>query len=413
MNHHRSFIVQSQVVYHRRRSTMRQFNLLVTVALCSAGLACSEDQPPTGNAMPMDEGMVDGATEMGPDANAMDASMDAAVDAQTPDSPCIIVGPNCEPGPPHNDVVGMVCANDGSDEEGYCTIDGMGTMVCARSANGGPCQSGQNQPTPVDAGTTPPPFDPGDGSLNIRAIDSNDPLAQFFAREMIVFGIRLVASANVPDEKLSHAGHIMAEYLDNDEDGEADDPPVIEAMQNRRAILVMFGTADELENSGIFDADIINQYWGQDLYADETAQPGRFDASLEEVLHLITTAGYEQVYPEAFGSQPGSLLTEAMDLARGGQFMSVPERYPEEAWYHYDDRTCDYRCMAVEYFYWALTTLLGAQDLPQRCAEIRVEWEPCTAEALEMVDPAIYALLTDPQYRLPTRLPDGRYEPGQ
>ena len=98
-----------------------------------------------------------------------------------------------------------------------------------------------------------------------------------------------------------------------------------------------------------------------------------------------------------------------MDLARGGRFNAVPDRYPEGAWYHYDDRTCDYRCMATEYFYWALTTLLGAQDAPERCAEIAREWEPCTAAQLEMRDPAVHRLLTDPQYKLPTVRPDGVY----
>ena len=326
---------------------------------------------------------------------------------------CIRVGPNCEPGPPHNDVVGMVCAHDGTDEEGYCTVDNAGQMICARSEFGGPCP-GSGIPTPnPDGGVEPAPTPvvPGDGNLNIEPMDTDDPLSAFFDREINVFGIRLVASSTVPNDKLSHAAHIMAEYLDNDEDGDVDDPPVVAAMRNRRAILVMFDSFNELKNSGIFESSAIEGYWGQDLYADETAQPGRFDASLEEVLHLITTAGYEQVYPEAFGSLPGTLLTDAMDMARGGRFNQVPSAYPEEAWYHYDDQTCDYRCMAVEYFYWALTTLLGAQSPPQRCAEIQVEWELCTAESLALRDPAVHALLADPQYRLPTRLPDGQYRP--
>ena len=178
-----------------------------------------------------------------------------------------------------------------------------------------------------------------------------------------------MASSTVPNDKLSHAAHIMAEYLDNDEDGDVDDPPVVGHAKSP-AILVMFDSFNELENSGIFESTAIEGYWGQDLYADETAQPGRFDASLEEVLHLITTAGYEQVYPEAFGSLPGTLLTDAMDLARGGRFNQVPSAYPEEAWYHYDDQTCDYRCMAVEYFYWALTIYRSAES-PQRCLKFR------------------------------------------
>ena len=144
---------------------------------------------------------------------------------------------------------------------------------------------------------------------------------------------------------------------------------------------------------------------------DPSTKRDRFDAALEEVLHLITTAGYAQVYPAAFGAQAGTLLTDAMDLARGGRFQRIPNPYPEGAWYHYDDATCDYRCMAVEYFYWALTTLLGAQAEPARCREINREWTLCTAMALEEGDPAVHALLTDPQYHLPTRLPDGRYAP--
>ena len=65
--------------------------------------------------------------------------------------------------------------------------------------------------------------------------------------------------------------------------------------------------------------------------------------------------------------------------------------------------------MAVEYFYWALTTKLGAQADPTRCAEIAIEWELCTPEALENGDPAITAILEDSTYKLPTVLPNGIY----
>jgi hypothetical protein len=92
------------------------------------------------------------------------------------------------------------------------------------------------------------------------------------------------------------------------------------------------------------------------------AQGRDFDASIEEVLHLITH-GYVNLYPDRF-SHRSSDLTRAMDVARGGQFRSIPRRYPEGAWYTYDDETCEYECMAVEYFYWALTSILGGQDFP-------------------------------------------------
>ena len=66
--------------------------------------------------------------------------------------------------------------------------------------------------------------------------------------------------------------------------------------------------------------------------------------------------------------------------------------------------------MAIEYHYWAITSLLGAQADPASVAkDISIEWKPCTPELLETMDPAVFALLTDPQYRIPTVLPDGSY----
>ena len=45
-----------------------------------------------------------------------------------------------------------------------------------------------------------------------------------------------------------------------------------------------------------------------------------------------------------------------------------------------------------------------------RCDEIAREWEPCTAEQLREVAPEIVELLTDPQWKLPTELPNGSYQ---
>ena len=65
---------------------------------------------------------------------------------------------------------------------------------------------------------------------------------------------------------------------------------------------------------------------GQSLYDVETNPGGRgFDASLEEVLHLITEYGYAHTYPKELGD-PSSLLAKAMDKARGGKFKKVSTR---------------------------------------------------------------------------------------
>ncbi len=96
-----------------------------------------------------------------------------------------------------------------------------------------------------------------------------------------------------------------------------------------------------------------------------------------------------------------------MDIARGGHFESVPSSYPAGAWYSYDDQTCDYECMAAEYIYWALTSILGAQE--NRLDEIGHEWKLNTESKVRLTDKAIYELLRDPQYKFPTILPDARY----
>jgi len=152
----------------------------------------------------------------------------------------------------------------------------------------------------------------------------------------------------------------------------------------------------------------IDSYAIQSLFGEETNPGGgNFDASLEEVLHLITQHGYAETYPDIFGEVTGSSIANAMDTARGGRHETIPESYPEAAWYHYDDETCDYACQITEYFYWSLTTLLGAQS--SRSEEIEDEWELSTVEQLQDTDSTVYTLLTDSQYSLPTTLPDTSY----
>ena len=98
-----------------------------------------------------------------------------------------------------------------------------------------------------------------------------------------------------------------------------------------------------------------------------------------------------------------------MDEARGGYFKNVPNPYPSSAWYTYDDKTCNYSCQITEYTYWALTSILGAQEYPGRLEEIQHEWRFNTKEKVKNGDQLVYSLLTDPEFKFPTNLPDGRY----
>ena len=249
--------------------------------------------------------------------------------------------------------------------------------------------------------------------FSIGSISSDAPngVSQLFSKETEVFGIKIYATSTTLDSDVKHAAKIMAEYLDNDENGVADDSAVITSMINSKATLVMF--KDELEQDSsdlsVLASSGLN---AQNLFGEETipngAASGQFDASLEEILHLITDYGYVKVYPTAF-SLTTSLLTEAMDIARGGNFQTIPNSYPAGAWYTYYDETSDYATQATEYLYWGLTSILGGQSFTGRLDAIKNEWTLNTSAKVQSTDAKLYSLLTDTQYKLPTVLPNGEY----
>ncbi len=248
------------------------------------------------------------------------------------------------------------------------------------------------------------PIDPGNDP-NFTIIANSDDGYGMYNRKVEVFGISIYAHRKVGDSKLLHTANILAQYLDNDENGIVDNPLVVSKIIENNASIGMKKSSSSWvrtpENA-------------QDLYDSEclpvwhtNGQTGQFDATLEEVLHVITHSGYADVYPNQLGEMQGSDLCKAMDIARGGYYEDIPNNYPSTAWYTYDDNTCEYGCQATEYIYWALTSLLGAQI--NRLDEIEHEWKLNTADLVQNNDTSIYAILTDTVFKFPTTLPDGTY----
>ena len=244
-------------------------------------------------------------------------------------------------------------------------------------------------------------------------VENKQGLEAVFPKHTSVFGIPVRATQQVPNEKIQHAAKIMAEYLDNNDDGLVDNQQVLDILLENKATLVMAKDETELNSLQGKVGDDVDMDSLQDLQANEThpngAANGVFDGSLEEVLHLITHIGYAKVYPEVFAEKHDSLIADAMDKARGGRFDKVPASYPEQAWYTYDDETCDYSCMVTEYTYWALTSILGGQEFAGRLEEIQQEWKLNTNEKVRLGDPDAYNILTNQAYLLPSKLPDGTY----
>jgi hypothetical protein len=241
-----------------------------------------------------------------------------------------------------------------------------------------------------------------------------------FTKCVEVFGLRVLATDSVPDAKVLHTANVLAEYLDNDENGTVDQPEVLAKLlgesDSEIATMVLFESESEQESfSDSFETLMRILTRSQNLFADEIFENGSTgndrDATLEEVLHLVTDLGWDEAFPDVWGERKGSSVANAMDLARGGYFENVPAQYPESAWYSYYDETSDYPTQITEYVYWATTTYLGAQNWEGRNhSNYTDEWTPYTKDMLAQTDPTIVSLMTSDAYHFPVmKLPDGNY----
>ena len=245
----------------------------------------------------------------------------------------------------------------------------------------------------------------------------NHPAFGIFSKYVNVLGcIHIYAESNISDEKVLHVASIAAELLDNNEDGTVDDLLIEASLTELNTIMPVFQSENGNSIDTFFDNLGDDGCTGAVLFRNEIDpnQPGHWgsDATVEEVLHTINSCGHVEVYPSLYALEPNSsYLTAAMDIARGGQFITMPNSYPDEAWYHYDDWTCEYDCMAMEYLYWCIVTYMGILSDAQTCAGISNEWEPCTPELFESTDTLMFNLVNDTENMLPQLAPDGNYCP--
>ena len=263
--------------------------------------------------------------------------------------------------------------------------------------------------------------------FEIEENNSGIQALNLFPKYINVFDcIHIYAEESVSDSKVLHAAAIAAELLDNDEDGVIDDINVQEVLLTKQTIMPLFAYEGSDAEEMLFDnfEFLVKEYnycAGAVLYNDEIdpSNPGFLlnDASVEEILHTINGCSHVEIYPDIFGLEPNSSqMSDAMDIARGDQFLSIPQNYPEEAWYHYDDWTCDYQCMAMEYLYWCIVANMGLLDNPLGqnmiiCNEIYNEWELCTQEDFQNTDVLMYSIITNPDLKIPQLAPDGNYCP--
>ena len=235
------------------------------------------------------------------------------------------------------------------------------------------------------------------------ASDNEEIIKSFFPKQVDVFGVKILALEKTSDKSINKAKSILSQWLDNDNDGKADNQLVVNNLLKNNCAMAMGKSIRKIDS--VLDNKLekkgIGKKQTEGMFALASKEPNI--AYLEEILHLITDCGYAYAYPEIFGEYKGTKIALAMDKARGGYFEKIPKRYPKGAWYTYDDKSCDYSCMVTEYFYWSLTSYLGAHK--NRYEEISEEWKLNSKEKMKK-DKLMVGLITNPEYKIPKKLPN-------
>ena len=195
--------------------------------------------------------------------------------------------------------------------------------------------------------------DPGLGLLERERAALRDA---GMTRVAMPFGVLLAADAGMPPAYVVEAAAILAEMMDQDLDGVADDPVVAAALAGRDvAWLAMPMDPERWEEEQLprlmedLGYDIIIPEWWMEVSGPEPDRRGRA-VMVEEIHHFMTQFGFSTVYPDVFGVKDwSSVLGRETDRARC-TFWQHPENdcpgSPAEIPGDCTDPSCD----AVEFY---------------------------------------------------------------
>ena len=217
----------------------------------------------------------------------------------------------------------------------------------------------------------------------------------FKSPENNLFNLNVCGDKNVSDMKLQHASLVLTNIIDYNKDGLPDNKFVLKELIDVGATFLVISSekyAEKYLNASDNEAFTI-------VFEDEIITQGiEFDPTLEEALHLITQFGFVSVYPLDFGENKFSKISEYMNIARGGYFKRVPNKYPSSAFYTYYDKTCDYACQITEFTYWVITSLRNQQSGAERKKEIKNEWKLYDRKKIEKDFPELLAFFSNPKF---------------
>ena len=279
-----------------------------------------------------------------------------------------------------------------------------------------------------------------------------------------VFGVTVCLTNkawNKGRDKVDHIAQVLAQLIDNDADGVADDPNVVKYMAASQMFMftpysesdadsasypshqggqmtglfeAQLNCCDTPSNRGASDTDRATWIAAIDNTPGETSCNPNRDATVEEVHHLIGEAA-SRVYPSIWKTDSTSEAGKSILSLNGdcGWGHSNDWKNPGGAnsqctgTYAYDDPTCDEECIIMEGIYWSSISWIGGLYTTSRANMAANEWlmtVPDTgmtplpsndknSATLQEGAPALYQLISDTTSEghkwLPSIMPNGAY----
>eukprot|EP01068_Selenidium_serpulae_P007701 Selendium_serpulae@DN4781_c0_g1_i4.p1 len=235
-----------------------------------------------------------------------------------------------------------------------------------------------------------------------------------------VFGVRVIAHKSVPDEKVLHTANLLAQMMDNDQDGKVDRPNVQQQLIDRFASMII--VADET-----FTNYLLSETEGEGLPKELKFCP--FSIDFEEMSKIQPGESPEATCPEDLFEKDRSLafvtdhligrswpmyLADKMEEAEASEDYKKLEGMYKKA---VADKNFDVgktgcpeadvdRCGLVMFASWSASTALGMD----RCyCEAVGAWKLCDGAAAEEKYPELVKFM---KLKLAKHgLPNGLYKP--
>lgn len=263
-----------------------------------------------------------------------------------------------------------------------------------------------------------PPIDPVQWPFVVEPVTEFPAgLATVVTKVVNCFRIPIYGTTASDDDDLLQVAHHLGEYIDNNEDGVADNGLVYRAVLANDSFIVVFKDQADFDTyaaAGEIPSVYQNAFNVRFVMGDQIRtemRSGRLDQSRVETLKLWLRAGYSSAtdYSSVFGELEGTVIEGLMNAAKDDVWLFGNVAIDKPGWFHVNSTSIPQ--LVSEYFYYVMASRLGMFDFSGGRRTIRADWDLDTEEKLRGGDMWAYYLVNKPEFMLPRRLPDNEYEP--